>query len=210
MIPLPSEYRPLNGVREEEELARYMPIVHQTAATLMKRLPVNVQRDDLVAAGTFGLLDSLRRSCVTDGAAFECYVRIRIRGAMVDELRAQDWLPRRVRKSVSRAAEAEGAHIAVVVGFDDASSADPMMLADSQTRTPIEEAVASAERKLVECAVGKLPPRERTVVRMHYFSGVKFKEIGAMLRVSEPRVSQLHSRALHRLRDMLASELAAA
>jgi RNA polymerase sigma factor for flagellar operon FliA len=85
-----------------------------------------------------------------------------------------------------------------------------MALADTRNPSPIEEVVASSERKLVAAAVSKLPPRERTVVQLHYFSGVRFKLIGNMLGVSEPRISQLHSRALQRLRDMLSCELAAA
>jgi RNA polymerase sigma factor FliA len=210
MFPLPPDARCVRAIHEEEDLARYMPIVQQTVAALMRRLPSNVQRDDLIAAGTWGLMDSLRRAPTTEGTAFESYVRIRIRGAMVDELRAQDWLPRRVRTAVNRRQPGEAAPLAAVVGLEDVTMGDPMALADTQHRSPIEEVLASSERKLLAAAVEKLPPRERTVVQLHYFSGVRFKLIGTMLGVSEPRISQLHSRALQRLRDMLSCELAAA
>ena len=207
MIPVSRELLVPNIRQEQERLGQYMPIVHQTAATFQRRLPVNVQRDDLIAAGTWGLVDSLRRAQDSEGVAFECYVRIRIRGAMVDELRAQDWLPRRVRRAISRQ-QPEG-DTATVVGFDDMTGRDAMALADKGTPTPMEQVAAASERKMVAAAMGKLPPRERTVVQLHYFSGVRFKQISTMLGVSEPRISQLHSRALQRLREMLACDMAA-
>lgn len=210
MFPLQQHLRCVRAIHEEADLARYMPIVHQTVTALVRRLPSNVQRDDLVAAGTWGLMDSLRRAPTTEGTAFESYVRIRIRGAMVDELRAQDWLPRRVRTAVNRREPGDSTPLASVVGLEDVVAGDPMALADTQNRSPIEEVLASSERRLVAAAVSKLPPRERTVVQLHYFSGVRFKLIGNMLGVSEPRISQLHSRALQRLRDMLSCELVAA
>ncbi|MBI5532289.1 MAG: sigma-70 family RNA polymerase sigma factor [Deltaproteobacteria bacterium] len=210
MLPPSSDFRSTRAIHEEQDLARYMPIVHQTVAALMRRLPCNVQRDDLVAAGTWGLMDSLRRTPTAEGTAFESYVRIRIRGAMVDELRAQDWLPRRVRRAVNRRESGDSALVTSVVGLEDVTAGDPMALADTQNRSPMDEVLASSERKLVAAAVNKLPARERTVVELHYFSGVRFKLIGNMLGVSEPRISQLHSRALQRLRDMLSCELEAA
>ena len=89
-------------VPTREELTSYMPLVHQVVARLLRKLPPNVLRDDLVGAGAFGLIDALRKS--TDrGPAFEWYARIRIRGAVVDELRTQDWLTRRARTRVARA-----------------------------------------------------------------------------------------------------------
>jgi RNA polymerase sigma factor for flagellar operon FliA len=207
MIPSSLPFRSASLVREQD-LARFMPIVHQVAASMMRRLPQHVQRDDLIAAGTYGLMDSLRRSAATQGAGFECYVRIRIRGAMVDELRAQDFLSRRARRAVqSRGARSGFAH---VVALDDLAVGELMALADVLSPSPVEQVQAAAERQIVAEAIGRLPPRERTVVRLHYFSGVQFKKIGALLGVSEPRISQLHSRALQRLRDMLSCELAAA
>src|ERR1700733_544925 len=71
-----------------EELTLYMPLVHQVVGRVLRKLPPNVLRDDLVAAGAFGLIDALRKS-VDRGPAFDWYARIRIRGAVVDELRSQ-------------------------------------------------------------------------------------------------------------------------
>jgi len=202
------ESREFGSVCEDEEIARHMPIVLQAAASLKRKLPFNVQRDDLVAAGAYALMESLRRATTTDAAAFECYLRIRIRGAMMDELRQQDWLPRRMREEISQGLSLHGD--ARVVGIDETVSSDELSLADTLAPSPIEHVLAANRSRLVEDAVRKLPPRERTVVQLHYFSDVRFKQIGALLGVSEPRISQLHSRALQRLRDMLAPELQAA
>jgi len=85
-----------------EELTLYMPLVHQVVCRVLRKLPPNVLRDDLVAAGAFGLIDALRKS-PERGPAFDWYARIRIRGAVVDELRSQDWLTRRARTRATKA-----------------------------------------------------------------------------------------------------------
>src|SRR5580693_8720352 len=101
-----------------EELTSYMYLVHQVVARVLRKLPPNVLRDDLIAAGTFGLVDALRKSA-DRGPAFDWYARIRIRGAVVDELRAQDWLTRRARTRVARAQALGLGGSAAVIGFDD-------------------------------------------------------------------------------------------
>src|ERR1700730_1751196 len=101
-----------------EELTLYLPLVHQVVGRVLRKLPPNVLRDDLVAAGSFGLIDALRKSA-DRGPAFDWYARIRIRGAVVDELRTQDWLTRRARTRVTKAQAHGEARGATVVGFDD-------------------------------------------------------------------------------------------
>src|SRR5262245_16717640 len=92
-----------------EVIAEWMPLVHHVTGQFLKKLPPNVLRDDLVAAGTFGLIDALRKAGARK-MAFDWYVRIRIRGAILDELRAQDWLSRRARtRVVQHLAEAAAA-----------------------------------------------------------------------------------------------------
>lgn len=203
-----NESRWSGSVREEEKIARYLSIVRQTAASLKRRLPMSVQRDDLIAAGAWALMEALRHAQSTEGAAFECYLRIRVRGAMMDELRQQDWLPRRMREAVSRACSERADPR--IVGIEDGAAADEQRMADTATPTPIEHAMAASRCRFVAEAVMRLPARERMVVQLHYFSDVRFKQIGELLGVSEPRVSQLHARALQRLREMLAPELQAA
>jgi RNA polymerase sigma factor FliA len=186
-----------------EELTAYMPLVHQVVGRVLRKLPPNVLRDDLVAAGAFGLIDALRKS-VDRGPAFDWYARIRIRGAVVDELRSQDWLTRRARTRASKAqAHGEGCG-ASVVGFDDLPESQAHAFVDESAASPQEQVEQRMNRDALERAVALLPEREANIVGWHYFEGTPFKTIAARLGVSEPRVSQLHARAMGRLRATLA------
>lgn len=182
-----------------QEVSTYLPLVLRVVAQLGRRLPPNVQRDDLVAAGTFGLVEALRRS-THRGPAFERYARIRVRGAVVDELRAQDWLTRRARTRVARAGD-PGWAMRHVVGFDDLPETH-RALADA-TATPQEHMEWRRACVALDHAVSTLPRREADIVRWHYFDGVPFKAIAVRLGVSKPRVSQLHARAVGLLREGL-------
>lgn len=191
-----------------EELTSFMPLVHQVVGRLLRKLPPNVLRDDLVAAGTFGLVDALRKSA-DRGPAFDWYARIRIRGAVVDELRAQDWLTRRARTRVARAQAMGELGSVAVIGFDDLPESQAHSFVDEAMATPHEEVERRMDRVALERAVGLLPEREANIVGWHYFEGVPFKMIAARLGVSEPRISQLHARAMGRLRSTLAEHHAA-
>lgn len=93
------------GARAEQlssqEIREYMPMVHHMVSRLLGKIPVNVLREDLLAAGAFGLVTSMLRDGPERSPTFEWYARIRIRGAIMDELRNQDWLTRRARMRTS-------------------------------------------------------------------------------------------------------------
>jgi RNA polymerase sigma factor for flagellar operon FliA len=195
----------LEARRAQRLLEEFTPLVRKIAGGFQRKLPRNVLREDLIAAGMSGLWDAIRRHPDGGDDSFEWYVRVRIRGAILDELRAQDWLPRRARA----AAEANAGTDAYVpppsvVRIDDVSEWEQnRCLADASSS---ESAVAAkfTQETLVK-AVELLPERERHIVSSHYFRGVKFKDLGAELGVSEPRISQLHSRAIARLKELMAS-----
>jgi RNA polymerase sigma factor for flagellar operon FliA len=198
----PCATKPTANTPTREELTSYMHLVHQVVGRLLRKLPPNVLRDDLLAAGAFGLVDALRKSA-DRGPAFDWYARIRIRGAVVDELRAQDWLTRRARTRIERA-QAKGELGGVsVVGFDDLPEAQANAFVDESATTPQEQVERNMDRLALERAVALLPEREGNIVGWHYFDGVPFKTIAVRLGVSEPRISQLHSRAMGRLREAL-------
>jgi RNA polymerase sigma factor FliA len=187
-----------------EELSQYMPLVYQVVARMLRRLPPNVLRDDLVAAGSYGLIDALRKS-PDRGPAFEWYARIRIRGAVMDELRSQDWLTRRARTRATKA-QVEGKSAgAAVVGFDDLPEAQAQGIVDESAVTPDAQVEQRMERVALERAVALLPEREGRIVSWHYFEDVPFRVIAARLGVSEPRISQLHSRAMGMLRAQMST-----
>jgi len=184
----------------QELLARFTPVVHQIASGFQRRLPRSVLRDDLIAAGMGGLWDAIVRHGAEADEGFEWYVRVRVRGAILDELRSQDWLPRRARARIGT----ESADTVAVVRFDDLGEGErSRCLATAAFGTEAAVEQRAMVRNLAG-ALEKLPERERHILCEHYLRGVKFKDLGAELGVSEPRISQLHSRALGRLREMMA------
>ena len=205
---------PLLRTPSSDEVTRHMPLVKQVVARFLRRLPANVLRDDLLAAGVFGLIDSLRKNGGDQGATFESYARIRIRGAILDELRTQDWLPRRARWAASGKVPAStGGEVApiAVIGMDDLSQRERVLnLVDEEQEDAVTLLEKGHDRQRLSQAIDQLPERERTIVRMHYFQGSRFKEIGEILGVSEPRVSQLHTRAMGQLKKLLGTDSMAA
>jgi len=194
-------------VLEAELIAEYAPIVHQIASGFQRRLPRSVLRDDLVAAGMCGLWDAIRKHGEGRSERFEWYVRVRIRGAILDELRAQDWLPRRARAAAARAAESDQPNqrtAPAVIRFDEVSEIEQAQCLASYDSDGGDVGIEHREsaRALVR-AMERLPDRERDIIALYYFKGVKFKELGRLFGVSEPRISQLHSRAVTRLKGIL-------
>jgi RNA polymerase sigma factor for flagellar operon FliA len=198
---------PLTSEQEAQFIARYSHVVRQIAGGFQRKVPRNVLRDDLLAAGMSGLWDAIRKHAHEQSVNFDWYVRVRIRGAILDELRAQDWLPRRARAAAAEAAQAAGTTLSsapMVLRLDEVSEVDQarcMAAPDTVNAETLAE-TRSVNDKLSR-AVDQLPERERHIVSMHYFRGVRFKDLGQLLGVSEPRVSQLHSRAMNRLKDIL-------
>jgi RNA polymerase sigma factor for flagellar operon FliA len=186
----------------QQGLKEYMPLVQQVVARILRRLPPNVLREDLIAAGTFGLLDALRRN-PQRAAGFEWYARVRIRGAVIDELRAQDWLPRRLRTRVKGAKSRGETPGVAVVGFDDLPPGHEHGLADPYATGVLEQVEQRLDRASLARAIATLPEREASIVTWYYFEGMGFRDIAAKLSVSEPRISQLHSRAMARLRSAM-------
>ena len=209
---VPASSAPVSGVEvvfrtEAELIATYTPLVRQIVGGFQRKLPRNVLRDDLLAAGMSGLWDAVRRQVDAPSDRFEYYVRVRIRGAILDELRAQDWLPRRARAAAAEAQE-NGNHARAVapsvVRFDDVSEWEQgRCLATDESSNSEAAVTAKFVKESLARAVDQLPMRERHIVAAHYFRGIKFKDLGTELGVSEPRISQLHSRAMQRLRDLM-------
>jgi RNA polymerase sigma factor for flagellar operon FliA len=204
MKPLrPTSSCPSNCNPSQQDLAAHMPLVHQVVARILPRLPPNVLREDLIAAGTIGLLDALKRGPLRE-AGFEWYARVRIRGAVLDELRAQDWLPRRMRARINGAKSRGESTGVAVVGFDDLPPGHEHGLRDAGAASALEQVERRLDRAALAHAIGMLPEREASIVTWYYFEEIGFREIASKLSVSEPRISQLHSRAMARLREAMA------
>ncbi|GMV01723.1 MAG: RNA polymerase sigma factor FliA [Burkholderiaceae bacterium] len=218
---------------------RYGPMVRRIASQLAAKLPANVDPADLAQAGMIGLLDALSRYETGHGAQFETFAMQRVRGAMLDELRGSDWLPRSVRRAqrtieqaihaaeqrLQRApreteiaaelglrldayqqmlADARGAQLVYLDDFGDDGEEGFLDRHVPAAGTDPTEILGDAgfTRALVD-AIERLPERERLVMGMYYEQDMNLKEIGAVLGVTESRVSQLHSQAVARLRTQM-------
>ncbi len=168
-------------------LQKYLSMVQRMARSLARRLPANVELDDLVAAGNEGLWLALR----SHPDASLTYVRIRVHGAMIDELRRQDWLSRRRRQ--------KGGYEVGYLGDLPPGCEDP---ADPTAPRAIEVLSACDEvSHILGRAHRKLTEAEASIVALYYAQGASFVDIARKLGKSEPRISQLHARALRKLRE---------
>jgi len=207
------------------DFVAHMHLVLSIVADFMRRVPRSVQREDLVAAGSMGLLHALRSKKHTCPEMLAAYARIRIRGAIIDELRRHDWSPRRRRTPAAAAAATATSNATsttaprittspssddknektektgvVVIGFDDLPPAQSLR---EEGPSPLEQVESQRSSYEVRSAVSKLPPRERAIVTMRYFEEVPSKAIASKMGLSEARVSQLLARATMQLRQLL-------
>lgn len=187
-------------------IGKYTSLVRVIVGGFQRKLPRNVLREDLMAAGMMGLWDAVSRhghDAQTD--KFDWYVRVRIRGAILDELRAQDWLPRRARANGTTARVFFLDEVSEFTSRDGVGGGWENHLSDPG-EGPESSALRSGAVRAVGRALSALPDREQRVLRLHYQRGVKFLDIARELGVSEPRISQLHARAIHRMRALLGGE----
>ncbi len=212
---------------DRELLARHAPLLDRCARRLAARCGGAVHADDLWSAGAMGLLEAARRFDAARDVRFETFAEHRVRGAMLDELRRMDHLPRRLRSDTAKVEaarsklsqasgrEPEPHEIADAVGMPMEDVAELMQLSlpplsaeDAALHAAAEgadEALAAAEaRRTVADALAGLPERLRILLALHYDEELTYREIAKMLEISEPRVCQLHSDAMRRIREAMA------
>lgn len=181
-------------------------IAHKAAATY--GLPAGVDADDLVSCGVLGLAEAWERFDPDRGVAFEAFAIPRIKGAVIDAIRAADWVPRKARQR----ARLTGEPVAILVSMDserttdDGEHSSAARIVDEGAEEPgAGLLVAENSRELIG-ALNRLPDRERTIISLHYFERVALQDIAKSFGVTESRVSQLHTRALRMLRAALETE----
>lgn len=232
-----SAYQSTGAESADEVVRRYAPLVRRTAYHLLSRLPPSVQVDDLVQAGMLGLLDAVGRFDAAREASFKTFAELRIRGAMLDELRHADWVPRSVHRKAREVAAAIGEverikgaaaldhEVAEHLGLSLAEYHDRLVDLSGQKLLSVEDLSdgedslpasrdSSPEQLLSETqfaaqlaeAIRQLPEREQIVLSLYYDEELNLREIGAVLGVSESRVSQIRSQALLRLRSALPNQ----
>jgi RNA polymerase sigma factor FliA len=239
------EYRRSKDPKVRDRLIlTYAPLVKYVAGRLGSGLPAHVDDDDLVSYGLLGLIGAIERFDPDRDIKFETYAIARIKGSIIDELRALDWVPRSVR---SRAREIERAiadlesrlgraptdeEISTKLGVTEeelneslseigrtsiaaldelwtvSAGGDQIALIDTiedeQGPNPQSALDETEMREAIAEAISRLPEREKLVVTLYYYEELTLREIGEVLGVTESRVSQLHTKAILRLKARLA------
>lgn len=224
-------------------IKQYAPLVKYVAGKVAIGMPHNVEFDDLVGFGSFGLLDAIEKYDPEKHVKFKTYAVTRIRGAIFDELRSIDWVPRSVRQktreieetvhrleaSLGRSASDE--EIAKEMGMslpdfqktmlqisgtsilslndlwysgDDNDKVSIVDSIESPTSLNPDTIVEKEEiKRVIVQAINELPDKEKKVLVLYYYEDLTLKEIGQVLEVTESRISQLHTKAIMRLRAKL-------
>lgn len=222
---------------------KYAPLVKYVAGKVSMGMPQNIEFDDLVSYGVFGLIDAISKFDPDRGIKFKTYAMTRIRGAIFDELRSIDWIPRSIRQKAKQieiviselenklGRTVEDDEIAKEMGVtgDEFQSLlnklsgtsmlslnDIWYLGDDNDELSILETLEAPDsmnpdvlvekeeiRDYIIDAIRKLPEKEKKVIVLYYYEDLTLKEIGQVLEVTESRVSQLHTKAIMRLRGRL-------
>lgn len=215
----------------------YVELVKIIAGRLYTTYGNHLEFDDLVSYGVFGLIDAIDKFDPTKNVKFETYAQIRIRGAVVDQLRNLDWIPRSIRQKARQIEETMSklenryqGHVSdeLVAAELDMSvqelqsvlqqtsafniisleeklmdTADEVKTVDGVEDLPETRLLHNEAQTMLADSIRALPDREQQVITLYYYEELTYKEIGAILGVSESRISQLHSKAIARIRTRM-------
>jgi RNA polymerase sigma factor for flagellar operon FliA len=227
----------------EDFIKQYAPLVKYVAGKVAVGMPHNVEFDDLVGYGVFGLLDAIDKFDPGKNVKFKTYAVTRIRGAIFDELRSIDWVPRSVRQKTREIEDAIGSleaqygrtatdqEIAKALNMNEDEFHKTMMKisgtsilslddvwfsSDENDKVSIGDSIESPSslnpdvivekneiRRVIVDSISELPDKEKKILVLYYYEDLTLKEIGQVLQVTESRVSQLHTKAILRLRAKL-------
>jgi RNA polymerase sigma factor for flagellar operon FliA len=224
-------------------IRQYAPLVKYVAGKVATSLPSTVEFEDLVGFGVFGLLDAIEKFDPAKNVKFKTYAVTRIRGAIFDELRSIDWVPRSVRQKTKEIEEAiveleaklgrpaADQEIALALGMSDDEFQQAMLKISSTSVLSLNDVWYSGDdsdkisigdsiespislnpdnqierdeiKRVIIQSINDLPEKEKKVLVLYYYEDLTLKEIGQVLEVTESRVSQLHTKAILRLRAKL-------
>ena len=223
-----SEYQTYAKPSQDNLVNDHLPLVKRIATHLSVKLPSHIETDDLIQVGLIGLLKAADDYRPDSGAVFSTYATIRIKGAMLDELRSRDWLPRAVQKNLGLVSSAVASveqrlgrsassfEVARELGMDleaynemlgELSYARLSSIEDANLipgdNEPDDIVTQGLKEKAVADAVRELPEKEQLMMSLYYTDNLNLREIGLVLNVSESRVSQIHGQAVARIKSKL-------
>lgn len=223
----------------EQIIIEYAPLVKIVAGRLSMYLGGNVEYEDLVSYGVFGLIDAIDKFDTSKDVKFETYASLRIRGSILDQIRKMDWIPRTVRQRQRKIDEAiksleartgktptdemlaeelgvsgeellswqSQLKVTNVVSLNEfvESGNEPVMDAKGNFRfAQPEEVIAETElKRMLKDAMQLLTEKEQKVILLYYYEDLTLKEISRVLEVSESRISQLHTKALQKMKKKM-------
>ena len=221
-----------NPLASVDELVRdYLPLVKKIGLHLVARMPPEIELDDMMQVGMIGLIQASSTYDASQGASFATYAGIRIKGAMLDEVRRNDWKPRSVQQSMKKVTAAIN-HLESRLGrqVSDSEIAAELEMPledyhelsrelvcsrmtsldgmdpgdDSEDLDPFAQIENVELKGMLTEAIKALPEKEMLMMSLYYGDELNLKEIGEVLGVSESRVSQIHGQALARVRAKVA------
>lgn len=223
----------------EKIIIEYAPLVKLVAGRLSMYLGYNVEYEDLVSYGIFGLIDAIDKYDFNKNVKFETYASLRIRGAILDQIRKMDWIPRSVRQKQKKidmtmskleaeygrpATDEEIAKelditvdeldtwngqtkISNIISLEDFIEQGSEIRMDASHNSQFEQPEKIVEKSelalMLEKALDELTEKEKSVVLFYYYEDLSLKEISKVLGVSESRVSQLHTKAIQKMKKHL-------
>lgn len=176
----------------EAEIDQWRHLVWYVVNRIRPRLPVSVSEEELFSAGLYGLMKACRSYDPARGAVFKTYAYHRIRGAILDELRRLDFLPRSLRDRAKEVGEDPPSILAIPTDEDGNESLPARQREEGAERTDLHAALLRE--------IGGLPEKMQLVMTLYYQKGLRMREIGQQMSLTESRVSQIHSNAILRLR----------
>jgi RNA polymerase sigma factor for flagellar operon FliA len=223
---------------KEKIIKNYIPLIKHIVNRMNINLPPYLEYEDLISYGIFGLMQAVERYDAKKGIKFETYAYARIKGSIIDELRKIDWVPQGIRKKVKTLQKAfSGLEQLLARSVDDKDICNYLnitlkelheiytematfygilpfedLLGHEDTGQSSNQPDVQAEKKEVKeilgNAINKLPSQEKVVITLYYYEGLNFKEIAEVLELSQGRISQLHTKAILRLRGHLSRKRA--
>ena len=226
-------YSKVQKEQRDQLILAHLQLVKRIAYHLLARLPSTLQADDLIQAGMLGLIDAAKNYDPSQGASFETYAGIRIRGAILDEVRHGDWSPRSLHKKMRQVNEAakeienltgrnardfeiaEKLNISIddyhtVLRESDAIKVSSLSYSEDGTdqdiptnKEPFLQLQKEGFQDALTKSISELPEREQLIMSLYYNDELNFKEIAQVLEVSESRVCQIHAQIMVALREKM-------